>query len=111
MFNSLRAVEKKLQRICLVKMYWMCWEILGCPVVIEQPGSISHALHKGPVVKRVLTDARGSGVTASRQGNVSKWTLGYASGCLQMGLLEVISATFSALVRHVDAITTGKSEE
>lgn len=82
--------------ICPVEMYWMCCESLGCPVVIEQPGSISHALHKGPVIKRVLTDVHSSGVTASQKVNVSKWASGYASGCLQMAFLEVVSATFSA---------------
>ena len=62
-FNALRAVEKKPQ-ICHVEMYWICCESLGCPAVFEQPGSISCALHKGPVVKKVLNDAHSSSVTA-----------------------------------------------
>ena len=66
------------------------------PVVVEEPGSISHALHKGPIVKRVLTDTRSSSVTASQKVNVSKWALGCVSGCLQMAVLEVVSANFVA---------------
>lgn len=64
--------EKKPLSICLVGMYWMCCGSLGCPIVIGWPGSISRALYKGPVVQKVLSDARSSGVTVGRKLNISK---------------------------------------